>query len=66
MNNRLAMSQQCMPVEKTNGILWCTKMNVVGRPEEVILPLYSALVKLHLEYHVSSCGHLSSKKTGIS
>ncbi|GAB0183525.1 cAMP-dependent protein kinase inhibitor alpha [Grus japonensis] len=57
VDEKLNMSRQCVPAaQKANCVLGCIKRGVTCRSREVILPLYSALMRPHLEYCVQLWG----------
>ncbi|GAB0205884.1 hypothetical protein GRJ2_003054000 [Grus japonensis] len=57
IDEKLNMSRQCvLAAQKANRVLGCIKRGVTSRSREGILPLYSALVRPHLEYCIQLWG----------
>ena len=57
VDERLNINWQCaLAAQKANHTLGCIKRSVTSRSRVVILPLYSALLRPHLEYCVQFWG----------
>ncbi|GAB0206067.1 mitochondrial enolase superfamily member 1 [Grus japonensis] len=62
VDEKLNMSRQCaLAAQKANRVLGCIPSSVTSRSREGILPLYSALVRPHLQYCVQLWGPQDKK-----
>ncbi|CAM5076373.1 unnamed protein product [Eretmochelys imbricata] len=53
VDHRMTMSRQCdIAVKKANAVLGCSRRGISSRDKEVLVLLYKALVRSHLEYCV--------------
>ncbi|PKU36391.1 hypothetical protein llap_13305 [Limosa lapponica baueri] len=69
VDEKLNMSQQfALAAQKANCILGCVKRSMAIRSREVTLPLYSTLVRPHLEYCIQLWGpqHKGHGSIGVS
>ena len=58
LDGKRTMSQQCvLTAQKANRVLGCIKRSVARRSREGILPLYSPLVRPHLQCWVQLWRH---------
>ena len=66
VDKKLDMSQQCvLAAWKANCVLGCIKKGVASRERDVIVPLYSALVRPHLEYCIQAWSPQYKKDTEL-
>ncbi|GAB0190157.1 mitochondrial enolase superfamily member 1 [Grus japonensis] len=65
IDEKLNMSRQCaLAAQKANRVLGCIRTSMTSRSKDVILPLYSTLVRPHLECCVQLWGPQYNKGGG--
>ena len=51
MNANMKVSEQCrIAASKGNQVLWMIRRNITYKENSLIIPLYKAIVRNHLEY----------------
>ena len=66
MDEKLIMSQKCvLAAWKANGILGSIRRGVDSRDREVIVSVYSAPMRLQLEYSIKIWGHQHRKDVDL-
>ena len=66
VHKKLDMTQHCvLAAQKANHILGCIQSSVASRSREVILPLYSAPVRPHLQRCILLWGPQCKKDTDL-
>jgi len=62
VDEKLNMTRQCaLTAQKASRILGCIKSSIASRSREGILPLYSTLVRPHLDYYIQLWGLIHKK-----
>jgi len=62
VDNKFNVSEQCAAAaKKANRMLGCINQSITSRDKEVTIPLYSVLVRPHLEYSVQFPSPLCKK-----
>lgn len=61
----LYVTQQCaLAAMKVNRILGCISKSIASGSREKVTPIYSAVVKPHLEYCILAWAHQNKRETG--